>query len=89
MDDFPITLHSAPDLVGEREPWMTDALCAQTDPEAFFPPKGGSSATAKRICAMCDVREQCLDYALRTGQQEGVWGGASARERRRMRRDAA
>ncbi|MFL0711640.1 MAG: WhiB family transcriptional regulator [Microcella pacifica] len=89
MDDYPTMIHAAPDLTGEREPWMDDALCAQTDPEAFFPPKGGSTKAAKRICDMCDVREQCLEYALRTGQHEGVWGGLSARERARMRKDAA
>ncbi len=63
-------------------PWMDDAACAQTDPDMFFPEKGGSTRNAKRICGGCDVREQCLEYALATGQQEGIWGGLAPRERR-------
>ena len=44
--------------------WQERALCAQTDPEAFFPEKGGSTREAKRVCLSCDVRSQCLEYAL-------------------------
>jgi WhiB family redox-sensing transcriptional regulator len=66
----------------EHLPWMDEALCAQTDPDMFFPEKGGSARSAKRVCASCDVREQCLDYALATGQTEGVWGGLTPRQRR-------
>ena len=44
--------------------WQDRALCAQTDPEAFFPEKGGSTREAKRICQGCDVRAECLEYAL-------------------------
>ncbi len=44
--------------------WQTDALCAQTDPEAFFPEKGGSTRDAKKICTTCEVKAQCLEYAL-------------------------
>ena len=89
MDDFPITLHSAPDLVGEREPWMDDAACAEVGGDLWFPEKGGSTKDAKRICGGCDVREQCLEYAIRTEQQFGIWGGVAARALRRMRKDAA
>lgn len=66
------------------EPWMTDALCAQTDAEAFFPDKGGSSKEAKRVCASCDVVAECLAYALRNNERFGVWGGKSERERRAL-----
>lgn len=66
--------------------WQVDALCAQTDPEAFFPEKGGSTRDAKRICASCDVKAQCLDYALQNDERFGIWGGLSERERRRLRR---
>lgn len=62
--------------------WVDEALCAQTDPEAFFPDKGGSTRDAKRVCASCDVRNQCLAYALETKQRFGIWGGLSERERR-------
>lgn len=89
MNDYPTMIHAAPDLTGEREPWMDSALCAETNPDAFFPEKGGSTKDAKRICGGCDVREACLEYALRTEQAHGVWGGVSARDRARMRKDAA
>ena len=69
--------------------WQTDALCAQTDPEAFFPEKGGSTRDAKRICATCDVMAECLDFAMREGERFGIWGGLSERERRRLRRGRA
>lgn len=66
--------------------WQTDALCAQTDPEAFFPEKGGSTRDAKRVCAACPVSEACLDYAMEHDEKFGIWGGLSERERRRLRR---
>jgi WhiB family redox-sensing transcriptional regulator len=68
--------------------WQVDALCAQTDPEAFFPEKGGSTRDAKRICASCEVKAQCLEYALQNDERFGIWGGLSERERRRLRRRA-
>lgn len=68
--------------------WQTDALCAQTDPEAFFPEKGGSTRDAKRICTTCDVRDECLEYALQNDERFGIWGGLSERERRKLKRRA-
>jgi len=68
--------------------WQADALCAQTDPEAFFPEKGGSTREAKRICDGCEVRSQCLEYALENDERFGIWGGLSERERRKYRREA-
>ena len=68
--------------------WLGDALCAQTDPEAFFPEKGGSTREAKRICEGCEVRSECLDYALANAERFGIWGGLSERERRKLRREA-
>jgi hypothetical protein len=61
-------------------------LCAQTDPEAFFPEKGGSTREAKRICQGCEVRDACLEYALAHDERFGIWGGLSERERRRIKR---
>jgi WhiB family redox-sensing transcriptional regulator len=69
--------------------WFDDALCAQTDPDAFNPVKGGSTNRAKSICARCDVAVQCLDYALTYGPVLGVWAGTTGPERRAMKRDAA
>ena len=69
--------------------WQERALCAQTDPEAFFPEKGGSTREAKRVCLSCDVRSQCLEYALAHDERFGIWGGLSERERRRLKRRSA
>jgi len=66
--------------------WQDKALCAQTDPEAFFPEKGGSTREAKKICLGCEVRHECLDYALAHDERFGIWGGLSERERRRLKR---
>ena len=68
--------------------WQDQALCAQTDPEAFFPEKGGSTREAKRICVGCDVKGDCLEYALGQDERFGIWGGLSERERRRLKRAA-
>jgi WhiB family redox-sensing transcriptional regulator len=68
--------------------WQEEALCAQTDPEAFFPEKGGSTREAKRICVGCDVKAECLEYALASDERFGIWGGLSERERRRLKRAA-
>ncbi|PJJ61716.1 WhiB family transcriptional regulator [Compostimonas suwonensis] len=68
--------------------WQTDSLCAQTDPEAFFPEKGGSTRDAKKICSSCEVRNQCLEYALANDERFGIWGGLSERERRKLRKKA-
>ncbi len=65
--------------------WRLDALCAETDPEAFFPEKGGSTRDAKRVCTGCPVRAQCLEFALANDERFGIWGGLSERERRRLR----
>ncbi|MBG6224161.1 WhiB family redox-sensing transcriptional regulator [Arthrobacter sp. CAN_A2] len=68
--------------------WQADALCAQTDPEAFFPEKGGSTRDAKKVCGSCIVKSECLEYALENDERFGIWGGLSERERRRLRKRA-
>ncbi|MET4431931.1 WhiB family redox-sensing transcriptional regulator [Mycolicibacterium sp. 624] len=70
----------------EDEEWQERALCAQTDPEAFFPEKGGSTREAKRICQGCEVKDECLESALANDERFGIWGGLSERERRRLKR---
>ena len=79
-----------PDSPGkpDEHDWQERALCAQTDPEAFFPEKGGSTREAKRICTGCKVRVECLEYALAHDERFGIWGGLSERERRRLKRRA-
>jgi WhiB family redox-sensing transcriptional regulator len=66
--------------------WQERALCAQTDPEAFFPEKGGSTREAKKVCQRCEVRAECLEYALANDERFGIWGGLSERERRKLRK---
>jgi len=70
----------------DDDQWQENALCAQTDPEAFFPEKGGSTREAKRICLGCEVRDKCLESALANDERFGIWGGLSERERRRLKR---
>ena len=90
LDDVsgtPSPMESFAGLVpGGDESWRLDGLCAETDPEAFFPEKGGSTREAKRICSGCEVRAECLEYALANDERFGIWGGLSERERRRLRR---
>ena len=71
-----------------EEEWQDQALCAQTDPEAFFPEKGGSTREAKRVCVGCEVRSECLEYALENDERFGIWGGLSERERRKLKKRA-
>lgn len=73
----------------EQLAWMESARCLEADPDAFFPEKGGSTREAKRICAQCHVREECLEYALNNDERFGIWGGMSERERRRLKRVAS
>ena len=68
--------------------WKLRGLCGQTDPEAFFPEKGGSTREAKRVCRSCEVRSECLEFALEHDERFGIWGGLSERERRKLRRRA-
>ncbi|SFB64183.1 WhiB family transcriptional regulator, redox-sensing transcriptional regulator [Amycolatopsis marina] len=72
----------------EEQEWQDRALCAQTDPEAFFPEKGGSTREAKRICQGCEVKDDCLEYALAHDERFGIWGGLSERERRKLKKRA-
>ena len=77
-----------PQELDEELMWQERALCAQTDPEAFFPEKGGSTREAKRVCLTCDVRGECLEYALAHDERFGIWGGLSERERRKLKKKA-
>jgi WhiB family redox-sensing transcriptional regulator len=67
--------------------WVADALCAQTDPELFFPTKGGDgSPAAKAVCRRCPVRAECLALAVSDPSLDGIWGGTSNRERQALRK---
>lgn len=66
--------------------WRDAAACQYVDAELFFPAKGGNVRPAKRICARCRVRAECLAWALATPERlDGIWGGMTARERSRLR----
>lgn len=69
---------------GQVDNWQDLALCAETDPEAFFPEKGGSVREALKVCAHCDVTAECLADALDRGERYGVRGGTSEHQRRKM-----
>lgn len=68
----------------DKTAWVEDALCAQTNPDAFYPEKGGSTREAKQVCLGCPVRSECLEYAMDRGERFGIWGGKSERERRKL-----
>lgn len=74
--------------------WRDHALCRDTDPDLFFPVGTTGQALvqidhAKRVCSECTVTQECLDFALATNQDSGVWGGLSEEERRTIRRQRA
>jgi WhiB family redox-sensing transcriptional regulator len=68
--------------------WFEQAACTSADPDAWWPAKGGNIDKAKRICRGCPVRAPCLKYALDTNQKDGIWGGLSVNERRKLKREA-
>ena len=66
--------------------WRKHAACGGIDPEVFYPVSDEEAEEAKLICDSCPVRQACLEHALANREREGVWGGATERERRRMLR---
>ena len=74
--------------------WRRNATCRDTDPELFFPVGTTGQALlqiakAKGVCCECTVKTECLEFALETNQDTGIWGGTSEDERRQIRREAA
>ena len=74
--------------------WRNLAICRDTDPDLFFPVGTTGYALvqidrAKQVCAECPVNSECLEYALETNQDSGIWGGTSEEERRQLRRSIA
>ncbi|MGI8518874.1 MAG: WhiB family transcriptional regulator [Acidimicrobiia bacterium] len=66
--------------------WQDYANCRGADADLFFPERGASTRKAKAICAECEVKDECLNFAIQHGEKFGIWGGMSERERRRVRR---
>jgi WhiB family redox-sensing transcriptional regulator len=72
--------------VPRYEKWRDDAACKGSDVNVFFPVSDDDAGPAKAICATCPVRDACLEWAMATRQEDGVWGGLTDTERRRLRR---
>jgi WhiB family redox-sensing transcriptional regulator len=76
----------------EPRVWRSGAACRDTDPDLFFPvgqtgPAIAHIANAKEVCSTCAVQVECLEYALMTNQDAGIWGGLTEDERRKIRRE--
>lgn len=70
----------------EDQDWQKQAVCLDQKVDLFFPERGANTQEAKKICAACIVRSECLEYALENNIKEGVFGGMSTRDRRRIAR---
>ncbi len=75
----------------DSDDWRTQAACREAPPDMFFPvgstgPALNQIDAAKAVCRGCDVQSECLEFALATNQEAGVWGGTSEDERRRLRK---
>ena len=85
-----------PDLVSFRshedvvpltnQTWRQHAACRGVEPDIFYPASDEEAEVAKAVCAVCPVRQPCLEYALSSRERDGVWGGATEKERRRILR---
>ena len=64
--------------------WRQKAACRGVDPDIFYPVSEEDAEEAKAICNQCPVQQACLEWALSNREREGVWGGATERERRRI-----
>jgi len=71
-----------------EEEWMARGLCRtrKLPRDTFYPDSSVGVARARRICARCPVKEQCLEYALENHQSDGIWGGTSERQRAKLQR---
>jgi len=75
------------EVTASEHRWQDRANCLGVDPDLFFPERGASTREAKTVCRGCEVRENCLEYAIDHSEKFGIWGGLSERERRRVRRE--
>lgn len=75
--------------LNENPEWMKKARCRETDPEIFYPEQGSGhyiATQAKRICNSCEVKVECLQYALDNNEAHGIWGGLNEKSRRQYKR---
>jgi WhiB family redox-sensing transcriptional regulator len=69
-----------------NQSWRKQAACRGLDPEIFYPVSEDDAAAAKSVCGECTVRMPCLEFALTNREHDGIWGGATEKERRRITR---
>ncbi len=86
-----MALTSSRSLNTATDTWRAASSCRDTDPDLFFPvgttgPALEQIASAKAVCDSCEAKAPCLEFALTTNQDSGVWGGTSEEERRKLRR---
>jgi WhiB family transcriptional regulator, redox-sensing transcriptional regulator len=86
-----VALTSSRSLNTATDTWRANSSCRDTDPDLFFPvgttgPALEQIAAAKAVCDSCEAKAPCLEFALTTNQDSGVWGGTSEEERRKLRR---
>ena len=91
MGETNVALTMSTEYLIERQDWRDIAACRDTSPDLFFPvgttgPALDQIAEAKAVCRICPVEAACLEYALVTNQDTGVWGGTSEEERKKLRR---
>lgn len=67
-----------------KQTWRQHAACKGIDPDIFYPHEDEEAEAAKEVCGVCPVRQACLEHALVARERDGVWGGATERERRRI-----
>lgn len=72
--------------IDTRDAWRVRASCIVADPDTFFPEKGGSVRDARKVCQKCEVKDQCLEFALENKEPFGVWGGLTQQERKALLR---
>ena len=89
VEEADMRISTAAETDVEVRAWQDYANCLGVDPDLFFPERGASTKEAKGVCGGCEVKTECLEYALRHGEKFGIWGGMSERERRRIRRQRA
>ena len=74
-------------ITGRDAAWRLKAACRGTDTSLFFPRKEENTTMPLEVCGKCEVRVECLEFAYLHNENKGIWGGKTARERARLRRD--
>ena len=67
-----------------NQTWRPLAACRGVEPDIFYPATDEEAEPAKAVCGVCPVRQPCLEFALANRERDGVWGGATEKERRRI-----